>query len=370
MSAKETIEGLLGKADIKINGNRPWDIQVKDERFYGRVLSQGSMGLGESYMDGWFDVEKLDEFFYKLLDADLEKNANINLSTIFSYLRAKIFNLQKIRNFEVGEKHYDIGNDLYEAMLDKNNLAYTCGYWRNAENLEQAQDAKLDLICRKIGLKPGDKVLDIGSGWGSFINFAAKNYGAECVGVTVSKEQVILANERRGDLPVETRLQDYNDINEKFNHIVSVGMFEHVGCKNYRKYMEKAHSMLEDDGLFLLHTIGRNTPSNQTDPWIDKYIFPNGMLPSTSQIAKAYEGLFVMEDWHNFGENYDKTLMAWFHNFDSNWDMLKSKYGDRFYRMWKYYLLSCAGGFRSRKNQLWQIVLSKKGVKGGYVSIR
>jgi len=171
-------------------------------------------------------------------------------------------------------------------------------------------------------------------------------------------------------LPIELRLQDYRDVHETFDHVISLGMFEHVGYKNYRTYMEVASRCLKDDGLFLLHTIGGNMSVTHTDPWIERYIFPNSMLPSLAQIGKAIEKIFVMEDWHNFGADYDKTLMAWFHNFNKHWDTLKGKHGDRFYRMWKFYLLASAGGFRARKNQLWQIVLSKNGVPGGYASIR
>ena len=269
----------------------------------------------------------------------------------------------------MGEKHYDIGNDLYRAMLDKR-LTYTCGCWKDAKDLNEAQEAKLDLVCKKIGLKGGQRVLDIGSGWGSFIGYAAEKYGASALGVTISKEQKELADALYKNISIKTLLQDYRDINEKFDHIVSLGMFEHVGYKNYRTFMKVAHNALKDDGLFLLHTIGGNQSAMGGDPWLNKYIFPNGMLPSIAQIGKSIEGLFVMEDWHNFGDDYYKTLMAWHKNFEDNWNKIKSNYNERFYRMWRYYLLSCAGSFRARKNQLWQIVLSKKGVNGRYKSIR
>lgn len=369
MSAKQTVQNLLDHADIQIGGDRPWDIQVHEEGLYDRVLSQGPMGLGESYMDGWWDVSKLDEFFAKVLRAGLEKKVRMNPATVWNFVKARIINMPALRAFEVGEEHYDVGNDLYEAMLD-DRLTYTCGYWKYTETLDGAQDDKLDLVCKKIGLEGGERVLDIGSGWGSFIGFAAEKYGADCVGLTVSKEQAKYANERYAGVSAETRLQDYRDINEKFDRVVSLGMFEHVGYKNYRAYMKKVHEVLADDGLFLLHTIGSSESVFSADPWFNKYIFPNSMLPSVRQIAKAYEGLFVMEDWHNLGHYYDTTLMHWFKNFDEAWPELEDKYGERFYRMWKYYLLSMAGAFRARKNQLWQVVFSKKGVKGGYQSVR
>ena len=225
------------------------------------------------------------------------------------------------------------------------------------------------LPAGKIGLKPGMKVLDIGCGWGSFAKFAAQRYDAKVVGVTVSKEQIALGRALCKGLPIEFQLKDYRDITGKFDRVVSLGMIEHVGYKNYREYMRVASNALKEDGLFLLHTIGGNISTKSCDPWIEKYIFPNGMLPSISQLAKAMEGLFVMEDWHNFGADYDRTLMAWHANFIKNWKNLEDRYDQRFYRMWTYYLLTCAGSFRARKNQLWQIVLSKHGAPGGYTRI-
>ncbi len=362
---RQQAEKILGDADVKINGSRPWDITVHNEALFQRVLSKGSLGLGEAYMDGWWDCERLDEFFYKILTEGLEDKVR-DWKILIQYLKATILNPQnKLKAFNIGEHHYDMGNELYKAMLDKR-LTYTCAYWDKAETLDEAQEAKLDLVARKINLKEGMKLLDIGCGWGSFARYAAEKYGAEVVGITVSKEQVKLAKELCKGLPVDIRLQDYRDVDGKFDHIVSLGMIEHVGQKNYRTFMKIVHRCLKDDGLFLLHTIGSNKSVKKSDPWIEKYIFPNGMLPSIKQLAKSFEGLFVVENWHNYGTHYDKTLMAWFKNFTGNLDKIKHIYDNRFYRMWKYYLLSCAGSFRARKIQLWQIVLSKKGLKDGW----
>ncbi|WP_337866227.1 cyclopropane fatty acyl phospholipid synthase [Ignavibacterium sp.] len=365
------VKELLSLAEIEINGSKPWDIQVHDERFYKRVITEVELGLGESYMDGWWEVEKLDEMIYRIVRADLQKKAKRNLKIALRLAGFYLFNMQsRHRAFIIGERHYDLGNDLFQNMLDKR-MNYSCAYWKNADNLDEAQENKLDLICKKLYLKTGMRVLDIGCGWGAFGKYAAEKYGVEVVGITVSKEQVILGKELCRGLPVELHLQDYRDVDEKFDRIVSVGMIEHVGYKNYRTYFKVAERNLKDDGLFLLHTIGEVRSTKSTDAWTHKYIFPNGMLPSIAQLAKAVENLFVIEDLHNFGADYDKTLMAWFNNFNSNWDKIKNKYSERFYRMWKYFLLSCAGAFRARnKNQLWQIVLSKRGIPGGYFSIR
>ncbi|UXN71336.1 cyclopropane fatty acyl phospholipid synthase [Devosia neptuniae] len=368
-TAKRFVQTQLARTEIEIGGSHPWDVQVHNERLYGRVLSQGTLGLGESYMDGWWDAEALDQFLFKLVTANIQDNFPKDLALIGSVLKGKLLNMQRLRVTEVGEKHYDIGNDLYAAMLDKR-MIYSCGYWHNAGDLDAAQEAKLDLICRKVGLQPGMRILDIGSGWGGFLQFAAERYGVSGVGVTVSKEQAALANERTAHLPVETKLLDYQALDGQFDRIISIGMFEHVGYKNYRAYFEKAASLLAPDGLMLLHTIGGHSSTSHGDPWSEKYIFPNGMLPSIAQIGKAIEGLFVMEDWHNFGADYDKTLMAWHERFVAAWPQLEDQYDERFYRMWRYYLNVFAALFRARNISLWQVVLSPRGVPGGYTSVR
>ena len=368
---KRLAEKLLSMAEIQINGTHQWDIRVHDERFYKRAITEVELGIGESYMDGWWDADKLDELIYRIVRNDLQNKVKHNLKIAFQLAGFYLINMQaRRRAFIIGERHYDLGNDLFQAMLDKR-MNYSCAYWKDATTLDEAQENKLELICRKLYLKPGMRILDIGCGWSAFGKYAAEKYDAKVLGVTVSKEQLKLGKELCKGLPVEIRLQDYREVNDKFDRIVSVGMIEHVGYKNYRDYFKMANKNLVDDGLFLLHTIGEVRSLKSADAWTHKYIFPNGMLPSVAQLGKAVEGLFVMEDWHNFGADYDKTLIAWYHNFEQSWNRIKNNYSDRFYRMWKYFLLSSAGAFRARnKNQLWQIILSKNGVLGGYSSVR
>ncbi len=368
---KRLVNQLLDFAGIKINGNSPWDIRIHDERFYKRAITEVELGMGESYMDGWWDAKKLDETIFKIIRADLLNKVKHNYKIALQLAGFYFINMQaRRRAFIIGERHYDLGNDLFQCMLDKR-MNYSCAYWKDAKSLDEAQENKLELICRKLHLEPGMKILDIGCGWGAFGKYAAEKYDVEVVGITVSKEQVALGKELCKGLPVEFKLQDYREVNEQFDRIVSVGMIEHVGYKNYRDFFKIAKNNLYEDGLFLLHTVGEVRSTKSTDAWTHKYIFPNGMLPSIAQLGKAIEGLFVMEDWHNLGADYDKTLMSWYHNFENSWDQIKNKYDERFYRMWKYFLLSSAGAFRARnKNQLWQIVLSKNGVLGGYNSIR
>ena len=277
----------------------------------------------------------------------------------------------KKKAFVVGEKHYDLGNSLFQAMLDSETMSYSCGYWHNASTLDSAQKAKLDLICRKLHLQPGQRLLEIGCGWGSFAHYATTNYGVEILCLTISKEQATLAKERCKDLPVEIRLQDYREVQGGFDHLVSIGMFEHVGTKNYRTYMEIAKRCLKPNGLFLLHTIGRQKSFLYTpDPWLRKYIFPVGEIPTRKQIYNNSDGLLKIRHWHEFGEYYDPTLMAWHQRFVKAWDELRVEYGPQmngqFRRMWEYYLLSCAGSFRVGDARLWQVILSHPEAQKSY----
>jgi cyclopropane-fatty-acyl-phospholipid synthase len=366
---RERAQRMLASAGVELDGDGAADLRVHDERVFARVFAQGSLGLGEAYMDGWWDCDDLAELSNRLLRARLDAAVQ-PWREIPRRIAALAVNWQTPgRSFRVGEAHYDIGNALYERMLGRYPI-YSCGYWRAADHLDAAQRAKMDLICRKLGIEPGMRVLDIGCGWGEMARFVAAEYGAEVVGVTISREQVDYGQRLCGDLPVDIRLQDYRALDERFDRILSVGMFEHVGYKNYGEFMRVAARCLADDGLFLLHTIGNNHSDAGTDPWIERYIFPNSMVPSATQITQSAERRFIIEDWHNFGPDYDRTLHAWYDNFRRHWSEIEQQYGDRFYRMWRYYLLTCAGSFRARQNQLWQIVLSPHGVAGGYRSLR
>ena len=356
---------MLQSADIEVNGSRPFDIRVKNPHFFKRVLQEGSLGLGESYMDGWWECDRLDIFFQKVLRAGLENQLPHHIKDTLRVAAARLTNLQsKKRAWIVGKEHYDLGNDLFSLMLDPY-MQYSCVYWKDATTLKQAQEAKLKLICEKLQLKPGMTLLDIGCGWGGLAAYAAKHYGVSVEGVTISAEQQKLAQERCKDLDVKILLQDYRDLDSQYDRIVSVGMFEHVGPKNYQTYFNVVARNLKPDGLFLLHTIGANETNMNVDPWINKYIFPNGCLPSIKHIATTSEGKFVMEDWHNIGADYDRTLMAWYERFVQNWPKLEHNYSQRFFRMFSYYLNACAGAFRARDIQLWQVVFSPRGAEGG-----
>jgi cyclopropane-fatty-acyl-phospholipid synthase len=355
---KTIAQRLLALADVRVNGDRPWDITVRDERFYECALAEGALGLGESYMECWWDSPDLAEFFNRILGKGLDKKVRLNWGLLRLFIKSRMLNTQRRSKAPVNiRRHYDVGNDLFAHMLGPR-MIYSCANWERASTLGEAEDAKLDFIGRKLRIEPGMKILDVGCGWGGLSKYLAERHGAQVVGITLSKEQARFAGESCANLPVEIRIQDYRDLSEEFDRIVSLGMFEHVGYKNYRTYMETLRRCLKPGGIFFLDTIGVTRSRQFTNGWTDKYIFPNSMLPSIRQIGLAIERLFVMDDWQNWASFYDRTLMEWFRNFDQTWAEIAANYGERFHRMWKYYLLSSAGAFRCRMLQQWMITLS------------
>lgn len=370
-SLRDWATALLAKADVQVGGDRPWDIQVHDQELWHRVAGQGTLGLGESYMEGGWDCAALDQFFDRVLSAQLHTHVKMRDLPLLPLLRDRLFNAQsKSRSLEVAEHHYNLGNEFYAAMLDPH-MQYTCAYYGSgAKNLEEAQEAKLHLVCRKLDLRPGEKVLELGCGWGGFARFAARHYGAEVEAYNISTEQVAWAREHSQGLPITYHLRDYREASGIFDKVVSIGMCEHVGPRNLSTFFTLAHACLRPGGLFLMHSIGSTRSIAGIDSWIDRYVFPGAHLPSPGELGQAMEGLFVLEDWHNFGADYDRTLMDWQKNFETAWPRFAPVYGERFYRMWRYYLLSCAGSFRSRYNQLYQLVLSKGGERGGWKAVR
>ncbi|WP_248465769.1 cyclopropane fatty acyl phospholipid synthase [Pectobacterium versatile] len=359
------MQDMLATAGITINGTRPFDIHVINPDFFKRVLQEGSLGLGESYMDGWWECEQPDMFFHRVLRAGLKDKLPHRLHDLARVVLSRVTNLQSRRRAQiVGKVHYDLGNDLFSLMLDPY-MQYSCAYWKQAQTLEQAQEDKLAMICEKLQLKSGMTLLDIGCGWGGLAEFAARHYGVSVYGITISREQQALAQQRCQDMNVTIELRDYRDLDRQFDRIVSVGMFEHVGPRNYDSYFRVVRRSLEPNGLFLLHTIGTNTTNPHLDPWMHKYIFPNNCIPSIQHIARASEPYLVMEDWHNFGADYARTLMAWHARFQQGWPQLSTRYSARFHRMFSYYLNACAGAFRARTLQLWQVVFSTDGIEGG-----
>lgn len=359
------LEHFLKRADIRVNGDRFWDMQVHDERVFKEVVMRGSLGLGESYMHGWWDCGDLEEFFQRLLSARLDRIGNVSPVFIARYLRDHLTNpASRARSVETAKAHYDLGNDFFAKMLGESKM-YTCAYVPpKNRTLDDAQIRKLDLVCRKLKLRPGHRVLDIGCGWGSFAKFAAERYGAFVTGITISKEQAEFARELCHGLPVVVKVQDYRDCDGRFDRIVSLGMFEHVEPQNYGDYFACIERCLAPGGISLLHTIGKKEGGATSDPFIRKYVFPQGIVPGEKGLRAAIEDRFHILDWHRFGSwRYAWTLCEWHRNFSRSWPELKEEYGPKldgeFERMWRYYLLSCAGAFSAARMDVWQIVMAK-----------
>jgi cyclopropane-fatty-acyl-phospholipid synthase len=365
MPVPASLAAIVEAADVRFNGDRPWDLRVHNPQFYGALLQQGSLALGNGYVRGDWDCEQLDELICRLLRSDANRPLTLRarVAELARILRDQLGNPQALRRaFVVGRRHYDIDPRVYAAMLDPQ-MVYSCGYWRHATCLVEAQDHKLRLICEKLELRPGMRLLDVGCGWGSLAAYACRHYGVEVVGITVSAQQASWIGEHLADLPIRVELCDYRQLPARdpglFDRIASVGMFEHVGRRNDHTFFRTLKRLLHPHGLALLHTIGSACTTPRTDPWIDRYIFPGGRLPSARQLTDGLEGHFLIEDWENFGRDYDRTLLAWWQNFENAWPRLECDSSPEFFRFWRYYLLSCAGFFRSRQGQLWQVVLSR-----------
>jgi len=369
MNSKEICLSILDKAGIEVNGSKPWSIHVRNEKLWDRVVSQQGLGLGEAYMDGWWECEAIDQMLTRLLEINVTKELKPSVSLIVHAIKSTVLNRQtKNKAASNAKHHYNIGNDLYQRMLDPE-MAYSCAYWADAKNLNDAQLDKFELIAQKLQLKPGMRILDVGCGWGGFLRYVATHYGVTGVGISPADNQIAIAKERNGKLPLEYIQQDYRDLTGSFDRIVSVGMMEHVGPKNYETFFDKCISLLKPDGMMLHHTIASNLSKEVTDQFFDRYIFPGGVLPSLAQISRAVEKKVIIEDVHNFGPDYDKTLLAWHKNINKRWKELPD-YDERFQRMWNYYLLSSAAGFRARHIQLLQVVFRPMTSRGAYKAVR
>ena len=390
-SARHTCVRLLEAAGIEVGGREPWDIQVHDERLWERALVERELAFGEAYMDGWWDAQRPDQLLARIVDANVEDAIRPSPRLVATVLRAKLAHRQTVSGSRRNaQHHYDIGDDLYERMLDKR-MIYSCAYFADqpsddqpsagdsisagfgagagADGLDEAQEAKLDLICRKLHLEPGMQVLDIGCGWGGFAHFAAERYGAGVVGISPAAHQVTRAQARCEGMNVEIRQQDYREVTGHFDRIVSIGMMEHVGASHHGEFITTCNRLLAPGGLMLHHFIGALETKTTTDPWIEKYVFPGGLLPSVVQFARACEDQLVIEDVHNFGPDYDRTLMSWLSRIESSWDEIP-RYDERFRRMWRYYLCASAAGFRARRLQLWQFVVRRTGHAPPYTPVR
>jgi len=349
---------LLAPLDVRLDGDRPWDIRVRDPRALRKSLTGGSLGFGEAFVDGWWDCGDLEELIYRLVVADLRGLAYMLPAVFLKRRLAALVNLQtRPRSRRVAEQHYDYGNDFFAALLGRHPI-YSCGYFREGDDLDAAQLAKMDLICKKLDLRPGEHLLDVGGGWGELARHAAATYGVRVTSINISEEQMRIGRERCRGLDVEIVGCDYRDVRGTFDKVMAIAMFTHVGPHNYRGFMERMSRVLSPGGIFVMEGVWGNATQTTGDPWVDRYIFPGAVIPSGAQTFAAVERLFVVEDLHNFGPHYATTLRAWNANLQQAWPALAARYDERARRTFEYYLLAMAALFRARAMQNWQLVLT------------
>lgn len=368
-SSEGLVRSILESAGIQANGTETWDPRINDQRFWNRVAMDGMLGLGDSYVDRWWDSDDIPEFFNRAIRGRLLVWTSRSHHAILKRIRDWAFNPQNPRRAVANVKaHYTERDELVLGMLGPWN-AYSCAFFEDpehpAEGLAVAEARKLELICRKLSLNSSDRFLDIGCGWGSLLGYAQKHYGVKGDGITPAPNQAAFVSRTYG-LTVYER--DYRRIDTHYDRIASVGMYEHVGPKNARTYMETVNRSLNKNGLFLLHFFGRPSADIPLlDTWTDRYIFPGAYLPTSAETHAAAEGLLEIVHQDEWGRHYDPTLCAWERNFEEYAvrEGLKER-NQALYRMWRYYLLSAAGAFRSGDIALWQMVFKKRGSRRVY----
>mmetsp|Transcript_2643 Transcript_2643/g.5371 ORF Transcript_2643/g.5371 Transcript_2643/m.5371 type:complete len:414 (+) Transcript_2643:74-1315(+) len=372
------IAEALARYIVKVGGisDSLYDhVEFHDPTAWYDIITQGNLGVAESYMHGKIKVDPL-PFFLTLLNGTAlgtrRKEGSdymvffmdmINLPTA---LAGRLFNQQtRERSTRVTKQHYDAGNDLYERMLGPS-MSYTCAYWRNATTLDEAQTNKFDLIRRKLELQDGMKVADLGMGWGTAAAYMHKHGRVEVTGVSLSEEQVKWAQANLAKTGLKFVWEDYRDHCENpanvgtYDRVYSIGMLEHVGFKNHATLFKCIKRLLKPDGLAVVHTIGEPDFLPNSDPFLDKYIFPGAVIPALSSVSAAIENDFILEDFQNFGYDYAKTLAVWAVNSEAFFRDNPTAYTPEFQRMWDYYLKMCEALFELRINQLWHFVLSPR----------
>lgn len=377
---KSHVISFLEKAGIAIGGPNDFDIHVNDDRFYEMFFKDRTVGAGEAYTEGFWDVKDL-----KLLAEKIFLSGKLDHQ--YGFLNNLIYQLNKAQGklkalFDI-KKTYDHNIELYRAMLDKR-LLYTCAYWNNIDysvaNLDLAQEQKLELVCQKLGLHQqpkGQSILDYGCGFAGFAKYAHEKYGAKVVGITISKLQYKVAKEICKGLPIEIRFQDYRDIpkGELYDHLVALGIIEHITVKNAREFILNAKSHLKNekyqDNRFVLHGMFTNGTEHRIDPWMEKYIFPGAEIFTFKHLFDMIHGVFYCQDFHPFGPDYSLTADAWYQRLEMNYgNLLPSEQNNEFMRTFEFYLKTASASFLTQRNNLMQMVLTHGPVINGLEPVR
>ena len=373
-----TVEDAEGKTHVFGGGAAPAGeppapnvkMKLTDPRLYKALFFNPELNAGEAYMDGRmsFPGSSVRDFL-TLFSINRRALKAHPMQKVFQHGSRALKGFQQYNPIGKAEQnvahHYDIGNDFYELFLDKG-MFYSCAYFRDEnDTLETAQINKCRLIAAKLGLKPGMKVLDIGSGWGGLAMYLAKIADVEVMGCTLSKEQLALAQKRAKDAGLDNKVRfeliDYRRLNQKFDRIVSVGMFEHVGVAHYDEFFAKINDLLTDDGVMLLHSIGKMSPPGTASPWLRKYIFPGAYSPALSEVFPATErNQLWVTDVEFLRIHYATTLKHWHERFDANRAKVAKMYDERFCRMWEFYLISAEMMFRTGAQEVFHMQLCKK----------
>lgn len=370
-SVERRVRAEFERAGITIGGHAAHDLRVLDPSFFRRIAMNPAYELGQTYVDGLWECDAIDRMMTKLLAAGVGQSFEHGRQFFVRSLVAKAHNLQsRLRAKIVIDRHYDLGDELFAAMLDES-MAYTCAIFETPEtSLADAQQAKMRVLCNKLELASGETFLDIGCGWGGLLDHAARVNGARVTGITISKNQHATATERVRHHPgASVRLMDYRDLpkqGERYAKVAAVEMIEAVGPKNYETFFRSVHDVMEPGGRFVLQCFISHRSVYVCNEWFDRHIFPNGVSPSLAFLSRASESTFgapsVIED---IGLHYDPTLMAWNDNFEAAYpSLVRYGYDERFRRMWRFYLTSLAGVFRAKHLRCYQIVYEKPGHRG------
>ncbi len=349
---------------------KPITLKLLNKKLNYKLLFNPDISFPEAYVNGEIKIENgtlldfLNLTFKNLGPGEINTSGYFVKKFLHAYRFFTNFNLP-LKSKKNVEHHYDLGEELYNLFLDKKFRMYSCAYWKSPEeSLEQAQQNKINHIIKKLDLRAGQKVLDIGCGWGGLCFEMAKQSKCEVTGITLSKNQYEYCVKKSKELKLDNQchfeLLDYRHLNGKFNRIVSVGMVEHVGRKFYKTFFKKINELMTDDGLSLIHTIGSTQPKGPPQPWISRYIFPGGLVPSASDLIDAVEKTdLILTDMESLIRHYDKTLKAWLVRFLENRDRAKKMYDERFCKMWEFYLASCSAAFKYRDLLVYQLQIAK-----------